>query len=139
MIGGLGLAVAGVAAACAGQSPATSTTVAGGATPAVTTPTAPEPISPTYHEPAASNTALSAGTWSGAIGDKEVTLKGAYIVDGVTATLDGGTWESTTADQAVFLVVNGGSLTLTNPRSLSPGTPRATATPAWTTPTTSTA
>lgn len=114
MIGGLGLAVAGVAAACAGQSPATSTTTAGGATPAATTPTAPEPISPTYHEPAASNTALSAGTWSGAIGDKEVTLKGAYIVDGVTATLDGGTWESTTADQAVFLVVNGGSLTLTN-------------------------
>ena len=35
-------------------------------------------------------------------------------MDGVTATLDGGTWESTTADQAVFLVVNGGSLTLTN-------------------------
>lgn len=41
-------------------------------------------------------------------------LKGAYVVDGVHATIDGGTWTSSTADQNVFLVVNGGSLTITN-------------------------
>lgn len=40
------------------------------------------------------------------------TLKGAYLVDGVHATIEGGTWRSTTADQNVFLVVNGGSLTI---------------------------
>lgn len=41
-------------------------------------------------------------------------LSGAYLVNGVKATIDGGTWTSTKADQNVFLVVNGGSLTLTN-------------------------
>jgi len=45
-----------------------------------------------------------------------VTLSGAYLVDGTTATIDGGTFESATADQAVFLVVNGGRLTITNAR-----------------------
>lgn len=40
-------------------------------------------------------------------------LSGAYLVDGIAATIDGGTWASTTADQNVFLVVNGGSLTIT--------------------------
>lgn len=71
---------------------------------------------PEYHEASASNTPLSAGTWSGTIGDKQVTLSGAYLVDGITATIDGGTFESTAADQTVFLVVNGGSLSITNAR-----------------------
>lgn len=47
-------------------------------------------------------------------GSGSQTLSGAYLVNGVSATIDGGTWSSTTADQNVFLVVNGGSLTLTN-------------------------
>lgn len=41
-------------------------------------------------------------------------LSGACFVDGIEATIDGGTWQSTTADQNVFLVVNGGKLTITN-------------------------
>lgn len=41
-------------------------------------------------------------------------LSGAYLVNGIAATIDGGTWASATADQNVFLVVNGGSLTIKN-------------------------
>ena len=63
-------------------------------------------------EASADNTALSSGSWTGQIGDKTVTLNGAYIVDGIDAVIEGGTWESTEADQTVFLVVNGGSLTI---------------------------
>ncbi|MBM6980056.1 MAG: hypothetical protein I3J03_10135, partial [Actinomyces succiniciruminis] len=36
--------------------------------------------------------------------------------DGIAATIDGGTFESTNGDETVFLVVNGGSLTVTNAR-----------------------
>lgn len=60
------------------------------------------------------NTQLSAGTYTTTIGEKEVTLSGAYIVDGIDATITGGTYESTSSDQNVFLVVNGGSLTITD-------------------------
>ncbi|MBQ3965197.1 MAG: hypothetical protein II682_07115, partial [Firmicutes bacterium] len=63
-------------------------------------------------EASADNTALSSGSWTGQIGDKTVSLNGAYIVDGIDAVIEGGTWESTEADQTVFLVVNGGSLTI---------------------------
>lgn len=63
-------------------------------------------------EASADNTELSAGSWTGTIGGTEVTLEGVYVVDGIDATIEGGTWESTTADQTVFLVVNGGSLTI---------------------------
>ncbi|MCR5134170.1 MAG: right-handed parallel beta-helix repeat-containing protein [Clostridiales bacterium] len=63
-------------------------------------------------DPSPDNTALSSGTWTGQIGDKTVTLNGAYIVDGIDAVIEGGTWTSETADQTVFLVVNGGSLTI---------------------------
>ena len=63
-------------------------------------------------EASADNTELSAGTWSGQIGDKTVTLNGAYVVDGIDAVIEGGTWTSEEADQTVFLVVNGGSLTI---------------------------
>ncbi len=57
---------------------------------------------------------MSASTWSGTVGDKRVALFGTYLVDGTTATIDGGTFESVTSDRAVFLVVNGGQLTITN-------------------------
>ncbi len=42
-----------------------------------------------------------------------MTYAGAYVVDGVSATIDSGTYASTTDDQVVFLVINGGSLTIT--------------------------
>jgi len=48
------------------------------------------------------------------IDGKSTTLSGAYVVDGIDAVIDGGTYSSATADQAVFLVVNGGSLTIRN-------------------------
>ena len=115
LLGGAGLAIAGALAACgpsdgggaaAGAAPATGPapgSAASGATAvsAVTTAAA----APEYHEASASSTALSAGSWSGAIGDKTMTLSGAHIVDGIEATIDGGTFESTSADEAVFLVV----------------------------------
>ena len=63
-------------------------------------------------EASADNTELSSGTWTGTIGDKTVTLNGAYIVDGIDAVIEGGTWTSESADETVFLVVNGGSLTI---------------------------
>lgn len=59
------------------------------------------------------NTDLTAGTVTTTIGGKSVTYAGAYVVDGVSATIDSGTYASTTDDQVVFLVINGGSLTIT--------------------------
>jgi hypothetical protein len=58
------------------------------------------------------SSATGAGGPGGASGTQ--ALSGAYLVDGTAATIDGGAWASTTADQNVFLVVNGGSLTLKN-------------------------
>ena len=122
LVGGLGMAAAGVLMACgsggadatpSGFSTATGSFTGTDGTDADAGGTA---SGPEYHEASASNTPLSAGTWSGTIGDKQVTLSGAYLVDGITATIDGGTFESTAADQTVFLVVNGGSLSITNAR-----------------------
>ena len=64
-------------------------------------------------EPSAENTELESGTVTVTIGRKELTLNGAYVVDGTDAVITGGTYESSESDQNVFLVVNGGSLTLT--------------------------
>ena len=63
---------------------------------------------------AGTNTELTSGQVSVTIDGKSTTLSGAYVVDGIDAVIDGGTYSSTTADQAVFLVVNGGSLTIRN-------------------------
>ena len=60
------------------------------------------------------NTELTSGQVSVNIDGKSTTLSGAYVVDGVDAVIDGGTYSSATADQAVFLVINGGSLTIRN-------------------------
>ena len=60
------------------------------------------------------NTELTSSQVSVTIDGKSTTLSGAYVVDGIDAVIDGGTYSSTTADQAVFLVVNGGSLTIRN-------------------------
>lgn len=56
------------------------------------------------------NTELSSGSVSVTIDKKSVTYKGAYVVDGIEAKISSGTYESANADEAVFLVVNGGSL-----------------------------
>ena len=64
-------------------------------------------------EASAENTELESGTYTITIGRKEITLSGAYVVDGVDAVIEGGTYESSESDQNVFLVINGGSLTIT--------------------------
>jgi len=58
------------------------------------------------------NTELASGTVTTTIGGKTVTYSGAYVVDGINATIGSGTYESAIDNQAVFLVVNGGSLTI---------------------------
>ena len=68
----------------------------------------------TVKEASADNTQLSSGTYEVKIGNKTVTLSGAYVVDGIDAVIDGGEWSSSGTDQNVFLVINGGSLTLKN-------------------------
>ena len=94
-------------AACGSQTDAASTDVSADTQEAQETEEVTIPA-----EASADNTELSAGTWSGQIGDKTVTLNGAYVVDGIDAVIEGGTWTSEEADQTVFLVVNGGSLTI---------------------------
>ena len=126
LVAGLGLATAGALVSC-GSSGASGTTASSGRDSSTGSPgpftgtdtataAADAAVAPAYHEASASNTPLSPGSWTGTIGDKEVTLSGAFLVDGVTATIDGGTFESTAADQTVFLVVGGGSLSITNAR-----------------------
>ena len=58
------------------------------------------------------NTELSSGTVSTTIGGKTVTYAGAYVVDGIEATIGSGTYESVSDDEVVFLVINGGTLTI---------------------------
>lgn len=58
------------------------------------------------------NTELSSGTYTATIGGKQVTYNAAYLVDGIEATISSGTYESSNDDEVVFLVVNGGSLTV---------------------------
>ena len=54
--------------------------------------------------------ALAAGSVTATIDGKSVTYKGAYVVDGISVEVTAGTFESSGEDEAVFLVVNGGSL-----------------------------
>ena len=58
------------------------------------------------------NTELSSKTVTATIDGKTITYNGAYVVDGIEATINSGTYESTTDSQAVFLVINGGKLTI---------------------------
>ncbi len=67
------------------------------------------------------NTELSSGTYTVTIGNKTVTLSGAYVVDGIDAVITGGTYTSGESDQNVFLVINGGSLTLANAEIIKTG------------------
>ncbi len=58
---------------------------------------------------------ISGGSASVQFGDKTVTIDAAYLIDGVDVTITSGTYasESGSSDEVVFLVVNGGSLTVT--------------------------
>lgn len=56
------------------------------------------------------NTALTGGSVEVVIDGKTVTYAGAYVVDGIEAEIVSGTYESVLDDEAVFLVINGGSL-----------------------------
>lgn len=65
-------------------------------------------------EASADNTTLSSGSATVTIGNKSIDLSGAYIIDGVDAEITGGTYTSSESDQNVFLVINGGSLKISN-------------------------
>lgn len=58
------------------------------------------------------NTELTSGTVTATIGGQSVTYKAKYVVDGITATIKEGTYESAIDDEIVFLVINGGKLRL---------------------------
>ncbi len=65
-------------------------------------------------EASADNTSLTSGNATVKIGNKSIDLSGAYIIDGVDAVITGGTYTSSESDQNVFLVINGGSLKISN-------------------------
>lgn len=77
-------------------------------------------ISGVYSE-SASKSVTFTSTNSGA-GTSTQTLSGRYVITG-DCTVNGGTWTSTTANQAVFLVVGNGNLTITNATIVKSGTP----------------
>lgn len=58
------------------------------------------------------NTELSSGSVTTMIGGKSITYNGAYVVDGIEATISSGAYESVVDDEVVFLVINGGSLVI---------------------------
>lgn len=123
---GIGIAALAGCSSAANSSSAAPSTAASSAAPSASSSASGAGvagiISPAT-DAAAGNTALSAGTYNATFtstttgpggGGGSQTLSGAYIVDGIDATIEGGTWESTKADQNVFLVVNGGTLTIKN-------------------------
>ena len=55
---------------------------------------------------------LKSGTVTTTIDGRSVTYKAQYVVDGVAASIKSGTYESTSDDEVVFLVINGGTLSL---------------------------
>lgn len=59
------------------------------------------------------NTPLEPGEVTVTVGGEEVIYHAAYLVDGIDATIGSGEFKSTTNDENVFLVINGGSLTVT--------------------------
>ena len=62
----------------------------------------------------AGNTSLSSEDATVTIGGKTISLSGAYVVDGVDAVISGGSYETSESDTNVFLVINGGHLTISN-------------------------
>lgn len=72
-------------------------------------------------EASSDNTALSSGNATVTIGSKQIDLSGAYIIDGIDAEITGGTYTSSESDRNVFLVINGGSLKISNAKIVKTG------------------
>lgn len=53
---------------------------------------------------------LSEGSVTTTIDGKTIEYSGAYVVDGIEATISSGTYESANDNEVVFLVINGGTL-----------------------------
>lgn len=60
----------------------------------------------------ATNTDLQSGSVTTTIDGRAITYQAAYVVDGTEATISSGEYASTSDDEAVFLVINGGTLTI---------------------------
>jgi hypothetical protein len=101
-------------------STATSTTSTGTSTSATSTTSGTGTITGTYSQNGSQSVTYTS-TNSGA-GTATKTLAGAYLITG-DCTVEGGTWTSTTANQAVFLVVGSGNLTIKNATIVKDGTP----------------
>ena len=69
----------------------------------------------------ASGDSLSSGSTTVTIGSKKIDVSGAYVIDGKSVELTGGTYSSSGTDQNVFLVINGGSLKISNAKIVKTG------------------
>ena len=69
----------------------------------------------------ASGDSLSSGSTTVTIGSKRIDVSGAYVIDGKSVELTGGTYTSSGTDQNVFLVINGGSLKISNAKIVKTG------------------
>ena len=69
----------------------------------------------------ASGDSLSSGSTTVTIGSKKIDVSGAYVIDGKSVELTGGTYSSSDTDQNVFLVINGGSLKISNAKIVKTG------------------
>lgn len=69
----------------------------------------------------ASGDSLSSGSTTVTIGSKRIDVSGAYVIDGRSVELTGGTYTSSDTDQNVFLVINGGSLKISNAKIVKTG------------------
>ena len=67
---------------------------------------------PVPSETVVEDTVLESGTVTVVVDGETVTYAGAYIVDGIEATISSGEYASAIDNQAVFVVVNGGSLVI---------------------------
>ncbi len=69
----------------------------------------------------ASGESLSSGSATVTIGNKKIDVSGAYVIDGKSVELTGGTYTSSGTDRNVFLVINGGSLKISNAKIVKTG------------------
>lgn len=98
----------------------TSTTTSSGTTTSTSDVAGTGSISGTYTETSSQSVTFTS-TNAGA-GTATETLAGRYVITG-DCTVTGGTWTSVTGNQAVFLVVGSGSLTITDATIVKSGTP----------------
>ena len=69
----------------------------------------------------ASGESLPSGSATVTIGNKKIDVSGAYVIDGKSVELTGGTYTSSGTDRNVFLVINGGSLKISNAKIVKTG------------------